>query len=558
MALRTPYEFDLDPETNPLGEKQVSVADPIESAGGAHTYYLSRRFTFAEGDYTFLIGADDAATVWIGTTQLNTRIFATPTLSVPAEVGIHIPAGQYRIDVILTNLPAGPNPCYFQMVIKQGDQIIYASAKEGWMLDDIAISDEDLPPGTDPRLSMPIWTVLPNWETGIVERLAWHTDILDSETDAEQRRSVRRNARRSFEASFLRQRHQAQRMDAFFTGVGPAPFLVPLWHEQVKMLDGISLSAAGVNFADGELRLREFRKGDLIFVNNGDPDNYDLLEVGDIEQDRFSWASPPSRTWPVGTRIYPMRVARMVQSAPKVSHITDGVSRAQVLFDMVEPYMIAASWGAQQNGEPLFAFDVDRANPIDVQYDRKNYIIDNTAGRIAVTDHGRYTAMLVNAKVRLFGRSAAFRFRQFLQAARGRARHFYAPTFMRDIEPVADVLANTTQLAIKPQGFRRSMIRPQPTRSMLAFEFRDSTPTIYAEVKNVEEVYQDRALVAEVLELENPLPAITLAELKRISFVCETRFEQDQFEIHHPTNGHAMIEVSLVLRQATNQRDIPA
>jgi hypothetical protein len=554
MAIRTPYDF---PTENPNGEKLVSVANPVEAAPGPATYYLARRINFdVDADYTFAISADDAATVWLGTEQLNMRIIGQVVIGEPQTFTVHVPAGQYRLDVILVNLPVGQTPCVFTLTIMRGDAIVYTSAKEGWVLDDAPINDFDLPVAEDPRYKMPVWTVLPNWKDGIVERLSWQTDVLASETDAEQRRSVRRNARRSFEASFLRQRAQAQRMDAFFSGVGPATFLVPLWHEQVKMLDGISMEASGVTLPD--LRFREFRKGDIVLVNNGDPDQYDLLEVGDMQDTRFSWASPPPRTWPPGTRIFPMREARIVTQNPKMSRVTDTVSTAQVLFDLVEPYQVAASWGQQNNGSPYFAWRVDRANTIDVEFSRKNFVLDNASGAVAVTDHGRYTTTTVQTSLRLYGRANAFALRQFLQAARGQAQHFYSPTFMQDIEPVDDIAANTVELEIQSQGFVRSMLRPQPNRRQLAFQFRDGTPTIYRTIIDARENRHGLTLGSETLVLDAALPAIRLDDLKRISFVCETRFGQDQFEIHHPTNGQAVIDVSVVLRQATNQRTVPA
>lgn len=557
MALRTPFDFPLDPATNPLGERQISVADPIGSAPGSSTFYLARRFSFTEGDYTFIVTADDAATVGIGTSQLNSRVIASPTYFVPARVEVNIPAGEYRIDVVLTNLLAVSNPCFFTMVILRGEEVIYTSKKDGWLMDDVAISDDDLPPAEDFRYKLPVWTVTPNWQSGVTERLSWQTDILDSERDAEQRRSVRRNARRSFEASFLRQGADAARLDSFLIGVGPSQFLVPLWHEQVRMIDGIDIGASGVTFPNGELRLREFRKGDIVFVTIGDPNDYDLLEVGDVEQARFNWKTLPTRQWPAGTRIYPMRLARIDPSDAQASNVTDRVRRAQVRFTLIEPYYVEASWGTQVGGLPVFGFAVDRANTLDVEYGRKSFMLDNTSGKPFVTDHGKHSSSVVQTRLKLFGRVQAFRFRQFLQAARGMARHFYAPTFMQDVYPFDDIEAGTVELRVQPQGFRSSMISPQPTRIQLAFQFRDTTPTIYVDIKEVREVGEPRNLVAEVLVLSAPLPAIDLSELKRISFMCETRFAQDTFELVHRTNQQAAVEVSCVLRQASNPRTLP-
>jgi len=549
MALRIPYDFEQDPIPD-TGEKLVSVADPLGAGPGARTFYLARRFEFTEGTYTFIVAADDAATLWLGTTQFDSRIVASCVLGSPGVNSLYIPQGQYRIDVILQNLPTAPTPCYFTLVIKRGDEVVYASDKEGWWLDDIAISDDDLPPPGDIRFKLPVFSVLPNWSGGVTERLVWQTDVMGSETDAEQRRAVRRNARRYFEASFLRQRTRRNRLDSFFAGVGAGHFMMPLWHEQVRMDDGIDMGGAGVLLEN--LNLREFRKGDLVFVNNGDPDEYDILQVGDMEGHRFSWAFPPPRAWPVGTRIYPMRMARIATQQPRTSNITDTVARSEVLFDLVEPYAIEPSWGANLNGEPLFRFDPEWSNGLDVDYARKAYTIDNQTGVPVVIDHGKFTTANMQVKLRLYGRAAAYRLRQFLQAARGRAQKFQCPTFTHDVYPLGDTISGDLVL-IENQGFRAAMAVPQPLRIRLAFQFYDGT-TLYRDIVDARTIYDGLRTVAEEIKFDTALPEIEVKSLKRISFVSDTRFDQDQFEIHHHSSNQVAVDVAIVLRQFTDKR----
>jgi hypothetical protein len=551
VTLRTPFDFDYDPP-GPHGEKMVSVSDPLGSAGGARTYYLSRRFNFTEGEYTFIMNADDAATLWLGTTQFDSRIILSCVLGAPATNVMYIPQGDYRLDVILQNLPTAPTPCYFGLVIldKSGN-VVYASDKTGWMLDDSSINDDDLPPTDDVRFSLPVFSTLPNWENGIMERLIWQTDVLASETDAEQRRSVRRNARRQFEVSFLRQRAQRNRIDAFLIGIGAGSFMVPLWHEQVRMADGLDMEATGVTLDN--LALREFRKGDLVFVNNGDPDEYDVLQVGDVEATRFSWAFPPQRTWPVGTRIYPMREARIYTQPPQVTNITDTVARAQILFDLSEPYEIPGAFGSNLGGEPLFHFAPDWTDGITMDYMRKSFTVDNQTSAPYVIDHGRFTTTGMQVKLRLFGRSQAYAFRQFIQAARGRAKKFMCPTFTNDLYPMDDVFEGDT-LVVRNQGFRAAISSPQPLRIQLAFQFHNGAPTLYRTVTNAATIYDGLRTVGESLSLDAALPSIRLADLKRISFITETRFDQDQFEIHHPSSNQVSIDVAVALHQFTDKR----
>lgn len=559
MTIREPFDFG---PAGPNGELRVSPVPEGGSGAADHTYYFARRFHFSDGNYTLEITADDGASLWIGTTQLTSRIIASCKLGTPGTAFVNIPQGDYRLDVLLQNLPA--SPCYFTLVIKKGEDVVYASSKTDWLLDDVAISDDDLPVAADYRFGLPMFSVLPTWEQGVTERLTWLTDVIDSETGAEQRRSVRRNARRQFEANFLRQRTQRDRLDTFFTGIGSAEFMFPLWHEAVRMEDGIDMEGSGVRFPDGELQYREYNKGDLVFVNKGDPDDYDILQVGDVDYNanRFTWAFPPPRAWPIGTRIYPMRAARLSQTNPRMSNISDMVARATLVFDCSDAYSIAADWGGSVSGEPFFPFVPDRATPIDSEYGRKSFTLDNDSGKPVTLDHGRYTSIVTQASFRLFGRVIATKLRKFLQAARGQAAHFFMPTFMNDMEPVADVSEGAMELVIKPQGFYEYMLRPQPTRIQLSFQMR-SGENIYRTITNVSPIYKTDpdgsvstplVTVAEMLTVNTALPEIKLDDVKRLSFVTEARFNQDAFEILHRTNQQAAIDVTLTFKQAFNPR----
>lgn len=560
--LRTPFDFPFDPATHPLGEKLVSVADPLESAVGPATYYLAKRFYFEDGDYTINVAADDAATVWLGTSELNSRLIASPTLGLPENIPLHITQGEYRMDVVLQNLPVGLTPCYFSMIIRRGGEIVYLSDKVGWNLDDAPINDDDLPPLTDQRFLLPVFSVLPNWDNGITERLSWVTDVLVSEGEAQQRRSVRRYPRRSFEAAFLRKGVARMRMDAFFVGVGMSKFLLPIWHEQLPIVDGLSIDASGVVFPNKDTNAREFRENDLVFVTMGDPNDYDILKVGTVEDGRFNWAEPPKRAWPPGVRIYPLRLARRIDD-PQMSNITDDVATVQARFDLVEPDVRQESWGQTMDGEPILRLKPDRGTPVQSTYSRKYYLLDNTSGQINVTDTGRYSTLAMQLRAVLKSRQEAYAFRQFLAASRGRARHFFCSSYTDDVRPQGNIVDGTIDLHIEPMGYWQYFDRPQPLRLTLAFDMRDNAPTLYRRIVTGYAVYKTDGhgavikpaqIISEVLTLDAALPEIDLAELVRISFITETHFDQDEFELHHVVAGQEVVELALALRQAQNPR----
>ncbi|AGF89702.1 hypothetical protein SP099_00290, partial [Salmonella phage FSL SP-099] len=72
----------------------------------------------------------------------------------------------------------------------------------------------------DVRLTYPVFLPLPNWKDGVTERIEWQTDVMISESGAEQRRPIRLHPRRSFEATFLRWEEKRTLLDTTIAGVG--------------------------------------------------------------------------------------------------------------------------------------------------------------------------------------------------------------------------------------------------------------------------------------------------------------------------------------------------
>lgn len=560
--------FEMDPP-NPFavgfddGERWLSPYDPPESTPKG-TYYFARRFMLTGGNYEIKIFVDDAATMWVGK-RFDSAAQNGSWLIEQAVVRdeVYLPPGQQRIDFIVQNLPAAPTPAGFIFSLWQDGRPVYVSTKEGWLWDTRPITDEELPALGDPRRAMVVLTTLPNWAEGIVERLSWLTDIMASETGAEQRRALRQDPRRTFEMNFLRKGPNRTALDSFLTGVGQNEFLLPLFHEAITMTEGIAAGASGVDFVQGLGSEREWQMNDLALVINSDPGVYEVLKVGTVNEDSMTWATPPERNWIPGTRIYPLREARMLDSG-QLQNLSDDVGQLVVRFELSNPMRVGANWLAEINGDPLFPFIPDRASPVSGDYSRLANMLDNEVGRFTVTDIAEHTAVQVGMSFTLFGRSNVYRLRQFLAAARGRCRGFLLPTFTDDLVPINGDIPASNVLTVKAAGLGRYHLRPQSTRSMVAVTLAgQDLPLLARNIKAIERQFVDNVgldvdYVTDVwydrLLLDAPMPALRADQYKRLSFISESRFAQDDFEIEHVTNTSAAVRFALSVRQLRERR----
>lgn len=490
MAISPVHEFPVGGLAEHFldGEHLLAVASPYTSTPKG-TYYLSRRMRFAGGVYQIKAYVDDAATWWVGASLTSQRMVWSNVIGQVEEGEIYIAPGVQRLDIILQNLPVAPTPCYVIFSLWQDGQLVYASRAEHWRWDTVPIPDEDLPQIEDPRLAMPVWVLLPNWRNGVLERLEWLTDVLESETGAEQRRALRANPRRSIEADFLREGPMRSRLDLFFNGIGQQEILVPLWHEAVKMVQGIRIGATGVSFSAPTTSMREFRTGDLVFVNNGDPNDYDILEVAEVEPARFGWRKRPVRNWPAGTRIYPLRKAR-IMDGPQLSNVSAAVGTTSVRFELSEPDIRTPAWGRYFEDIPVFTFKPNRRTPIQLEYSRNSYVLDNNTSAIRVTDLSGESKIGMRMAFTIFQRPNVAAFRSMLAAARGRAASFYLPSFTRDILPRKPIIPSDGYIESHPVGFHAAMARPHPTRWKIMIEPADGGEPLFREVTNIVPVHR--------------------------------------------------------------------
>lgn len=564
MAVTPAYEFPkpLMTEFN-KGEYWITSSQIINNIPAGRFFFAKKLVLPISGTYRIKIYVDDTAAVSVGKDFMSSQLVLTAYIGYGvAEYEVYMPEGEQRLSVEIQNLTANTE-AGFIFSLWMEDELVYASQAVGWVWStDPIVNDDEVPSAGDLRKLLPVFTITPNWQTGIVERLSWLTDVLESETGAEQRRSLRNDPRRSFEANFLRADENRAMLDAFLTTVGQGEALVPLWHEVLTMTDGINVGSPGVDFANGMGSYREFKANGLVLVNNGSPNNYDVLEVAQVFEDRFTWRQAPLREWPPGTRVYPLRAARIMDSTSLDAH-SERAASVQIRFELSDADDFPASWFDGEGGIPIFTFKPNRAAPIPFTYTRLTNVLDNQTGRIEVTDIAENTAVGIQAAFTFFGREAVWNWRRLMSAAKGRLKNFYFSTYMQDLIPLYDEITDDTQfLMLRPTGIGRFTRRMQSARHAVIL-YPQEGPRVFRKILAVEPQYitEAGALVNyetdqwyDRVYLDAPLPAMKSASIARICYVSESRFDNDSFELAHVSSTSVAVTTSATIRQLPNRR----
>lgn len=294
----TPFEFPVPTAiaaSFTSGEKAVAVASPMNSAPARSSYAISRWIYLHSGTYVIRCAAKASATFLLNTVhehmgerkEQKQLLFTCIASQGVIEREIFVAkSGVRKLDVILRNINAGPDDCYVVMNIRRSGNLIYASDNEGWVASDTgSVAPSSMPEMPDYRASLPVFSVIPNWKEGLLERLEYKTNVLTSTSDAEQRRAMRLYPRRSFEASFLREKSVRSRLDTFISGNGHGEFLMPLWHESLRLPYGDPKEIIVLPFDGYNLVSDGSATSNGVHYSCGLDFLYDLISDGTVDSD---------------------------------------------------------------------------------------------------------------------------------------------------------------------------------------------------------------------------------------------------------------------------------
>jgi hypothetical protein len=395
----------------------------------------------------------------------------------------------------------------------------------------------------------PVFSFRANWREPMVERLAFLTDVLQAKKGAEQRRSLRRTPRRSYEADFLLSGNERTFWDLFQTRIGiAADIYAPLyWDVQALAIPLLSLGADRIDF---DTTFREFEPGYAILQGRHALD-YEVVEIVAVDAGGIDLAASAERTWPAGTKLMPLRRG-VIEDSADLGHLSARVATTTGRIRLIEPnpWTPAADPSPVYEGLPVFSVEPNWVDRLTTDFEHEFAEIDNQTGlpdRVDVLERA-----LAGQQHRWFlrGREALAEFRDLIYRHRGRRGSFWLPTFKGDLRLASAVASDATELVIENVGFHYAG-GPASGREYLAIKHDGGT--IYRQIVGTS---AGATFDTEKIELD-AAPGLALApgQVRRMSFMDTARFDQDEFEITHHGGPDSLHEANAVFRTFKNSRD---
>ncbi len=369
--------------------------------------------------------------------------------------------------------------------------------------------------------TLPVFSVCPNDGDGaLMERLIFRTDVLDAQDASEQLRGTRYTPRRLFEYEMFLEDDVRRFMASRAFGNGGGRWQLPVWVDGVALGSSLSSGSTAVAIDTSD---REFVPGFAVIVGD-DATESEVLEVTAVDGSGLT-VEPTARTWSAGSMVYPAVVARFDGPWTTQAFTTgDAFGTARLVSAQANPFASVAP-STTYRGLPVFSL-CPRANEPESGVGRELDTFDDDLGIPAVFDIAGLAIPTQSVTVTAEGREEAAELRSLIYWLDGMRGVLWLPTFQQDLRVTANIGSAATQITVAACNYTLDVA--------MALNRRDIRIETWGGA-----VYHRRITACaapgggvELLTIDSALgAAVTVADIKRVSFLQLVRSDSDIFEL---------------------------
>lgn len=553
-------------ETNALGDApaqgavldnayQIFVQENYDSPDANQTYYASKWLRLPAGMYEVSVIMDGYGRFKLDGNLIRDNLTNGGSPVTPAVFNfLSRQSTVYKLDLEYVALN-DTQPAYIIYRIKSAETgaVMEVSRANDFVGDIVPIEEKDLPPkpsfNQEPRLAYPVFLPQPNWADEVSERFSWLTDVLSSESQAEQRRRLREKPRHSIEASFLTYGIHRNLMDAFLTSTRDRYCLVPLWYDESMVRADIEKDG---NEVTGDFAGTMFRINDVVIIRR--PDNlfdFETNIVRSVSDDKINLVLGVQEPVPFGSTITPMRVAQVTDSADVKQH-TDEVTETAVRFEIQELPTFGKTWKPEiykRTGLPVLNV-TPNYREISNTYEANIIMFDSNTGPNTFAFPGGQTRQYESFSYHLHGRAEVRSFLEMVNALGARWKSFHVSTERNEFALKDDIRKADGAIKVEVSGY--SMYDQDEQRGRRDIMIETYTGDVFYNTIISSRTMRD----TEWLFLAESPPDILKNNVRRVSFMPISRLDSDNIEIRRKADSYGHSIASLVVTNIPTERKI--
>lgn len=382
------------------------------------------------------------------------------------------------------------------------------------------------------------WLV--DWSKPVTETLQWLTDILQSKTGHEQRRSLRLSPRIQFDAELLLYDAERQFFDIAMVGWGAKTFAMPIWPQQ-QWLKTAHTAGGMIIYCD--TTNRNFRANRLAIMRGETAFDNETVEIESVLSDRLILRRPLQKSWTKGTCLSPA-VTVQLNGQPNLIKRTDRMMRTSISLTATETLdHIEQMPSILYRSYPVLEQVPNEKNDLTHSYERLLSQLDNKTGLVLQKDHAQAAFGLYQYDWMTYGRQEQANLRALFYALRGSQKALWLPTFSDDLTVKSIIVASGQTLDVQWCGYSR-FAQSQLGRQDIQIRLKNGT-VLYRRITSSTELDSN----TERLAVDTTFPAQILpTDIIRISFMSLCRLSNDSVVIEHLNDSDGIAKSSATFR----------
>lgn len=380
------------------------------------------------------------------------------------------------------------------------------------------------------------WWPRPNWDTPIIERWEWLTNVITSKNKKEQRIKLRDKPRRQFEYNTLIQNNkERQLVENLLFSWQSRVFGLPVWTDQQLSTYNIQ---AGSLILNCDTFSRDFKDGGLFGIF--DDTNFEIGTITKVNVDSLELESPLLYNWPIRTKIVPMRTARLSDKQPMTRH-SDSITSMTVQFRLEEGDNRAPLVETiQYRNYSVLEVKPNWKEELSSEFLRDIKLLDYLTGKVLSDDLSDTSTATHRYNWLATTRTEVNTLRAFLFARFGKLVPIWVPSFLTDMVPVEVIGAGSSLLVVEHTTYVRNIAQAVQRRD-LRIKLYNGTIFYKRILSSAEDGNKER------LVLDTAFPDIIYPEqIEQISFLTLCRLDADSVEAKWETDS--IMEISTLIR----------
>lgn len=367
----------------------------------------------------------------------------------------------------------------------------------------------------------------PNWSSPVNETFDWKTDILLARDGSEQRRALRLNPRRGFEYTMLLGGEDASMYEAYLWGWQSRWYALPVWTDIGKLTTPAVADDTTLQLDTEHLG---FRAGDYALLYT-DTKNYEAVKLAGVSPSGLTLDGEVVGNWPVGTRVYPIIVAHLVDSVQGSRYSARAVTPTGVIFNSSpeDTYsnLPAVAASTLYDGIEVVTARPNWGSPINNAFTRRFDTVDAEVGPVAYYETETTSRIVRPFSWFLKSRADMAAFRALIYRLRGQAKTVWMPSWHDDFEIAASNASNQSVLYIKGTWFHQ-MVGVDTSRDRLEIRLPNGT-VVYRRITGTTPNYSTDTTM---LQLDSTLgTTVTPVNNSRVRLLLRVRLASDKVVI---------------------------